>query len=358
MFIGQFKQALPFLFEANIAVMVQGHHGIGKSQAVAQFAKENGFDFVDLRLGTQDVGDLLGLADFERDAKGNLVATKFFRPDWFPADPNSKGIIFMDEINRARRDVLQAVFQLVLDKRLHRYVLPKNWFVVAAMNPNTDDYIVTDLNDKAFMDRFCHIKLAPSRDEWFDYAETTGVKSELIQFLKEQPEMLQSKLEDFSLQDVKPSRRSWMAVDRLSKTEIGLGLFSEVIRGMVGPEAAAAYIASLKNADKPLTAKDILSNFDKVKGKLEKYCDAKTGGRVDLLKHTCDELKSELESHKKPLTKDEGENLINYMLMLPKDLAFAFSRGIYLIEHARTVMDGSQTLKEGLAGVRSYKLKK
>jgi MoxR-like ATPase len=357
MFITQFKQALPFLFEANVAVMVQGHHGIGKSQAVAQFAKENGYNFIDLRLGTQDVGDLLGLADFERDAKGNLVATKFFRPDWFPHEPNSKGIIFMDEINRARRDVLQAVFQLVLDKRLHRYELPKQWFVIAAMNPNTDDYIVTDISDKAFMDRFCHIKLAPSKDEWFDYAESIGVKSELMQFLKEQPDMMQAKLEDFSLQDVKPSRRSWMAVDRLSKTDIPMGLFQETIRGLVGPEAASAYIASLKNADKPLTAKEILSSFDKVKSRLEKYCDYKTGGRVDLLKHTCDELKQDLEGRKKPLTANEGENLISFMLLLPKDLSFSFSRAIYLIEHARTVMDGSETLKKGLASVRNYKLK-
>ena len=358
MFIGQFKEALPHLFEANVAVMVQGHHGIGKSQAVAQFAAENNYEFIDLRLGTQDVGDLLGLADFERDKNGNMIATKFFRPDWFPSDPNSKGIIFMDEINRARRDVLQAVFQLVLDKRLHRYTLPKNWYVIAAMNPNTDDYIVTDISDKAFMDRFCHVKLTPSKDEWFDYAEKKGFRPEVIQFLREQPELLQAKLEDFSLQDVKPSRRSWEAVNRLLNTEIKLGLFQEVIRGMVGPDAAAAFVASLKNADKPLSAKDILANLDKHKAKLEKYCDYTTGGRVDLLKHTCDDLKQDLENRKKPLSKDEGENLIKFMLMLPKDLAFSFSKGIYLIEHARTVMDSSQELKEGLANVRNYKLKK
>ena len=133
------KECLPYLFEANIATLVIGHHGVGKSQAVAQYAKEQKIGFMDLRLGTQDVGDLLGLAEFvtelqpytftnpetgkeETGTREVKVATKFMRPDWFPTDPDSKGIIFMDEINRARRDVLQAVFQLVLDKWRHQSV--------------------------------------------------------------------------------------------------------------------------------------------------------------------------------------------------------------------------------------------
>ena len=181
--IKKFKEAMPYLIQANVATLIQGHHGVGKSQAVKQYCDENGYGFVDLRLGTQDVGDLLGLADFELDAKGNKIATKFMRPTWFPVDPASKGIIFLDEINRGRRDVLQAVFQLCLDKKIHEYALPKGWHVVAAMNPSTEDYIVTDISDKAFLDRFCHIKLSPSKQEWFDYAKKTKMNAELVQFV-------------------------------------------------------------------------------------------------------------------------------------------------------------------------------
>jgi len=169
--IKQLKESIPFLVKANIATMVVGHHGIGKSQAVRQYCDEQGIGFIDLRLGTQDVGDLLGLADFKVNEKGENVATKFMQPTWFPTDPDSKGLIFMDEINRARPDVLQAVFQLVLDKRLHEYELPKGWHVIGAMNPSTEDYVVTDLSDRAFLDRFCHIKLAPSKHEFIQYAK-------------------------------------------------------------------------------------------------------------------------------------------------------------------------------------------
>ena len=160
------KAALPFLFKANVPTLIHGRHGVGKSQGIFQVSQElqyvhptkgkTSYDFIDLRLGNMEVGDLLGLADFEEDENGNKIATKFMRPSWLPTDPDSCGILFLDEINRARRDVLQAAFQLVLDKKIHEYELPKGWVVVGACNPNTDEYIVTDIGDAAFISLLSH----------------------------------------------------------------------------------------------------------------------------------------------------------------------------------------------------------
>jgi len=347
------KEALPFLFEANIATMIVGHHGVGKSQAVAQYAAENDMQFIDLRLGTQDVGDLLGLADFERDAKGNLVATKFMRPEWFPTDPKSKGIIFLDEVNRARRDVLQAVFQLVLDKRLHRYELPKGWQVIAAMNPNTEDYIVTDISDKAFMDRFCHIKLAPSRQEFFKFARNRKFNDNLLQFLQEQPEMLQAELEAFDLSDVKPSRRSWEAVDRLIKVKTPVNILSELATGLVGSVAAQAMIKALNTNEKPISAIDVVENYPKFQKRVQQYSDAKTGGRMDMLKYTSDSIIDWVKSDKKPLTKDQGKNLGDFLNDIPKDLAFGLVRELYLEERTRSVIDDNTKLIKQIAEKRN-----
>jgi len=299
MLIKTFKECLPYIFQAKVAPMVIGHHGIGKSQAVKQFADEHGYGFVDLRLGTQDVGDLLGLADFERDDKGNLVATKFFRPDWFPYKSNDKVIIFLDEINRARRDVLQAVFQLVLDLKLHRYKLPEQCRVMSAMNPNTDDYIVTDISDRALMDRFLFIKLTPSKEEFYKFMEAAKCEPELIQFLREQPEMVETKLQDFSLRDmVKPSRRSWMFVNhlfKLQKAGMQINYLKELASGMVGLEAATAFLTSLKTIEKPLSGEQILKEYPKHKKRLKKFSDRKTGGRADLIHYSCDNLKEVIQ---------------------------------------------------------------
>lgn len=355
--INTLKEALPFLFQANVATMIIGHHGVGKSQGVAQYAAENGMEFVDLRLGTQDVGDLLGLADFVKDEKtGQTIATKFMRPDWFPTDPNSKGIIFLDEINRARRDVLQAVFQLVLDKRIHRYVLPKGWQVIAAMNPNTGDYIVTDIGDKAFMDRFCHIKLNPSTQEFFKYASERKFDDRLLSFLKDQAEMLQGELEAFGLEDVKPSRRSWEAIDRLIKVNTPVNVLSELAKGLVGTTASAAFIKAMSETDKPINAKDVMENYPKMKKRVVEYAD-KNNARLDMLKFTCDSIMEYMESDKKALTKDQQKNLGEFLWDIPRDLSFSMAKDLYMIERSRPVIDEHAELLQDIANKRGMRVK-
>lgn len=340
--IKTFKQCLPYLIKSDVSVMVVGHHGIGKSQATKQFAEENDYEFVDLRLGTQEVGDLLGLADFEVDGNGEKVATKFMRPEWFPVDFDSKGIIFLDEINRARRDVLQAVFQLVLDKQLHRYKLPKNWHIIAAMNPSTEDYITTDISDKAFMDRFCHIKLSPSRQEWFEYAKTKKFDARVVQFLQEQPELLQQDLEEFSI-ECAPSRRSWEAVNKLVEVDTPMNLLRELVIGLTGITAGSAFIKSFDNQDKPIYGKDILESFPKFKKKIESYSDPEKA-RIDLLKITCDTLMECFNDRTKTLTKSEANNLSNFLVIIPKDLSFNLCRELYNINVVRNVISNNKQI--------------
>jgi len=358
------KQSLPYLMKANITALLWGHFGIGKSQAVAQFCEENEYKFVDLRLGTQEVGDLLGLADFTTDKEGNKVATKFMSPDWLVSlisycneNPKSAAIIFLDELNRARRDVLQAVFQLVLDKRMHTVKLPPNCYVMAASNPNTEDYIVADIGDKAFMDRFCHIKLTPSSKEWFEYADSKNFDNDLVNFLKSQPDMLQSKLTDFNLDDVKPSRRSWEMVNKLIKAKTPTNLLQELSFGLVGHTATIAFIESMKNSDKPLTADDILNNYTEVRTKVKSYSNSDTGGRSDLLNYTGDNVVKFAEKSQKNLTKAQEENLDKFLTDIPTDLAFSLCRSLYRRPTFKNCIDNNETLKKMFLKAKNIKSK-
>lgn len=353
MFINTFKESIPYLFKANIAALVVGHHGVGKSQAVKQFAEEGGHRFVDLRLGTQDVGDLLGLPDFGVDKTGNKVTTTFMTPkwlkeliEWADKNPSKYGIIFLDEFNRARRDVLQAVFQLVLDRKMHTISLPSNVYVIAAQNPNTEDYIVTDVSDKALMDRFCHIKLTPSVQEWLEHAKRVNFSVEVTNFIKEQPELLQSKLEEFTLEEVKPSRRSWDAVSRLISAETPLPILQELCYGLVGHEATVAFMSSLKNKDKPITATNIIKEFSSFEDRIKKYSDNETGGRLDLIKYTCDDLIDTLKSRKKKLTKDEEKNILGFVKIIPRDLCFNVLHELYIVENCREMFNGDKEIVE------------
>lgn len=363
--IKSLKQAVPYLFNADVPTLLWGRHGVGKSQSIKQIAKETtythptkgeqSFEFIDLRLGNMEVGDLLGLADFETDAEGNKIATKFMRPSWLPTDPDSKGILFLDEINRARRDVLQAAFQLVLDKQIHEYKLPEGWSVIGACNPNTDEYIVTDIGDAAFLDRFCHLKLEPSAAEFIDHATNVNFDSDIVDFIREQPEMLSSKGEDFSL-DIKPSARSWEFIDRLIKQKTPINVLQELAIGIVGTTAAIAFMESRKSADKPFKAAQVLNEFDKIKKKVKAYSNPKDN-RIDILKATCDNLLKHAEKRTKDLTDKEAKNLVNFLKTIPTEMMFANMKDLYYKEVFQKALDSDDELKDRLLEARGKKQK-
>jgi MoxR-like ATPase len=358
------KESLPFLIKAEIPALMVGHHGVGKTQGAQQFAAENKYFIRILNLGTQEVGDIIGLADFVKDKDGNNVATKFMIPDWAKelkefceANPDKIGILFLDEINRARRDVLQVVFPLLLEKRIHATIFPKNFYVMAGMNPSTEDYIVTDMSDKALLDRFCHIKLAPSKQEFFKYAKQRKFDDQLVQFLQDQPELLQGALEAFDLSNVTPSRRSWEAVDRVHKLKPPAHVNREIVAGLVGNTAMTAWMKAMSGTDKPINAEDVLNDYSKHKKRVLEYADAKTGGRIDMLKFTCASLIEYAKATKKAIGKDESKNLSEFLWDIPRDLSYSVCCELYLQESTRHVIDEHSDLLTDIANKRGMKVK-
>lgn len=264
--IQDLKASLPYLFKAQVTPFIWGHAGIGKTTVLKQYAKEANYRFFSLYLGTQsDIGDVLGLQEFVRDENGKAVSTSFASPEWMVslidycnANPKSGAILFLDEFNRARRDILSGMFSLALDKTFHTLKLPSNCHVVAAGNPPTDEYTVTDVDDTALMARFAHIKLEPSFLEWETYAKNSGFEPTIVSFLKEQPELLEDSRSTFAL-PIKVDRRAWERCDRLFQVETPPHLMEQLMTGIVGTERMVAYKLHCKAVDRPLTGTQILA---------------------------------------------------------------------------------------------------
>jgi hypothetical protein len=329
--ITQLKQSLPFLIKSGLVPNIIGKHGIGKSSVVAQYAKENGYTFHPFFLGQMsDNGDLLGLPEFNRDSQGKATSVSFVHPAKLPKNP--KSILFFDELNRASKELLQAIFQLALEGTLHDYTLPEDSAIIMAMNPATDDYSVLDFADKAFADRFVHINLDPTHEEFHTYMSSRYGLSSISEFLRQQTKLLEeTDLKAVSLDFVKPSRRSWDRLQKLELTNMPENLFREAGMGIVGTAAMIAYSSWKETQVKVIDGKEILENYSKVRDRFIGYFkNAQTGEalevpRTDIIATVCSNFAEELTLKLKSgeLKPSEAQNAAAFLIDSPVENCYA-----------------------------------
>jgi len=301
--VSKLKKAIRLCRRSGITSFTWGHRGVGKSQSHAQVAKEDGIGFIDMRLSQCEASDLRGLPKAENGLTVYLPPADLpqghAETDKCPAcDPKfdakktpirqrnfCKGILFLDELNRAEDDVLQAAFQLVLDRAVGDYQLPIGWSVHAAGN-YSEGYQVNRFQDPAFINRFCHFDLSTTGDaaltDWVNYMTGKTGDNTIIQFCSFDPTRLDGAVKGERGFTVTPSRRSWEMVSRVLKVledKDGKDLEDvklDVLTGLLGMEIATQFA----NFTCSITPQDILDNgiTDANKTKLESICaDAKVG---------------------------------------------------------------------------------
>lgn len=320
-FTKKLEKTFDELRKHQITPLLVGHAGVGKSQFVEQYANKNGLNFVDIRLGQgSDSADVLGLGDFGVDIEGNKVSTKFMPPEILQKAASQPTLFLLDEINRANKELLQAMFQFVnkYEISLNGFKAHPGSFVVANINPATDEYDVLDFDDQAFNDRFCHIKFEPTIKDWVDYITEKGYKSHYINFIESEPSYLEPERSEFSL-EVKPSRRSverFMMIENECYDEEVLHL---IAKGMVGVDAAVSYRTFKKNQDK-LDGKDIIENYEKVRDLVQKYGNFENADG-SIIKNGIDSIVRYLEELPE-VNQKHNDNLVAFIKDIPGDLAY------------------------------------
>ena len=256
------------LLEATPAshnIMLVGNHGIGKSEILTEFFREKGMPVVALFLGQMsDPGDLIGLPC--KDEKTGK--TDFMPPYWFPTDGNPI-VLFLDELNRARPEILQTVMDLALNRKLAGKLLPEGSRIISAVNAG-DQYQLTDL-DPALVSRFNIVNFKPTAEEWLLWARKSGLDPRVVGFIDENRMWLdkdpdQKEGADTGL-DKNPDRRAWKRVSDVVADKAELKeIDSKIISSIVGPKAASAFIQNAATR-KILSGREVLSGFGKAKVK-------------------------------------------------------------------------------------------
>ena len=257
------------LLPASHNLMLVGRHGIGKSEILTEYYSQKGIPVVALFLGQMaDPGDLIGLP--ARNAETGK--TDFMPPYWFPLD-GKPVVLFLDELNRARPEILQTIMDLALNRKLAGRSLPEGSRIISAVNEG-EQYQLTDL-DPALVSRFDIVTFQPTVQEWLLWAGKAGVDKRVTAFIEENPMWLdrnpdQKENEDTGL-DKTPDRRAWKRVsDVILGAESVTPVHQKAIAAIVGAKAAVAFSGSVAQR-RLVSGRDILFRFDEVRECLERY---------------------------------------------------------------------------------------
>lgn len=247
-------------------IMLTGRHGIGKSQILTNYFEAKGMRVVALFLGQMsDPGDLLGLPTKD-EATGK---TAFMPPYWFPVD-GQPIVLFLDELNRARPEILQTVMDLVLNRKLAGRLLPEGSRIISACNDG-DEYQLTDL-DPALVSRFNIYTFRPTVEEWLLWATRKGLDERVTAFIQANPELLDRSGDTKEEQGLEkdPDRRAWEKVARVMENiSDPKQVHQKIVAGIVGVQAAARLFLSLQKG--LLTPQELLADFKRAKQQLDKY---------------------------------------------------------------------------------------
>ena len=228
------------LIVQKLPVFIWGAPGIGKSSIVKSIAKEQGLEFLDLRLSLLDPTDLKGIPFFNPETNEGVWA----KPSFLPSDTGSKGILFLDEINTAPPAVQASAYQLILDRKVGEYELPDGWSIVAAGNRETDRGVVYKM-PPPLANRFVHFEMEVDFDDWKTWAYSVKIDASIIGYLAYDKSMLFT-FDATSNEKSFATPRSWEYVDSIIKSGIEADLILDSISGAVGREAAIGYISFKK----------------------------------------------------------------------------------------------------------------
>ncbi|MDR2679718.1 MAG: AAA family ATPase [Tannerella sp.] len=238
-------------------IMLVGKHGIGKSKIIEDYFTGQSKRIVTLFLGQMsDPGDIIGLPVLDTVAN----KTDFRPPYWFPED-GTPIVLFLDELNRARPEILQTVMDLTLNRTLAGKRLPEGSQIISAVNEG-EEYQLTDL-DPALLSRFNVYYFSPTPNEWLLWAAENRLDSRIIDFIEKNPDCLDSPASEDTGMEKTADRRSWHRVSELlAPVEKVNKTIEKMIAGVVGVSAALKF-ANYLTTHYSIDAKKILTDFEK-----------------------------------------------------------------------------------------------
>lgn len=149
---------LQLYLDNSLNVLLEGEGGVGKTAVIKElFNKNFGNDWLYIAGGTCDPFiDLLGIPRPVKDEESGQEVLQFIKPKKLQL--NKVKAIFCDEYNRAKKQVMNAMMEIIQFRSLNNEPVPNLKLVWCAINPCDSDYNIEEKLDRSQKDRF-HIHI-------------------------------------------------------------------------------------------------------------------------------------------------------------------------------------------------------
>lgn len=245
-----------------------GPAGIGKSEIIQAWCNSMELPFLDLRAAYLEAPDVIGFP-FRKEVDGKEVQF-YATPAYWPTE--GEGVVFLDEVNRGNTSVMNTFMQLLTDRKIHDYHLPKGWFIVSAINPETAENDVNTM-DAAFRNRFSAFEVEFDKTTFIDYMKDNEWDKSLVQFV-ESGLWTFSKPEDVGNKpgDKYVSSRSLSKVNAMLKAGFNVEDEMLLFESELGRNYASSFY-KFRHDERPVSYKDLLLNAKASLARLAAYSD-------------------------------------------------------------------------------------
>jgi hypothetical protein len=303
----QARRSLLKAFEVKRPLFLWGPPGIGKSELVEGIARDLNGLMIDLRLGQMEPTDIRGIPFYNKDSGKMDWAPPVDLPDAETAAQYPIVVLFLDELNSAAPSVQSAAYQLILNRRVGKYVLPDNVVMVAAGNRESDKG-VTYRMPTPLANRFVHQEMKVDFASWQEWAVQNKIHKDVVGYLS----FAKQDLYDFDSKSASrafATPRSWSFVSQLLDDSVDDETLTNLIAGTIGEGLAVKFMAHRKIAGRMPAPADILS------GKVKDLDIKEVSAMYSLVISMCYELKTALENKVEDKKFHEmADNFLGYMM--------------------------------------------
>jgi hypothetical protein len=283
----QARRSLLKAFKHQRPVFLWGPPGIGKSELVADLTTELKGHMIDLRLGQMEPTDIRGIPFYNKEIGKMDWAEPIDLPTEELAEQYPIVVLFLDEMNSAAPSVQAAAYQLILNRRVGKYKLPKNVVIVAAGNRESDKG-VTYRMPTPLANRFIHQEMKCDFASWQEWAVHHNIHKDVVGYLS----FAKQDLYDFDPKSASrafATPRSWTFVSEFLDDEGDDDTVMNLVAGTVGEGLAVKFMAHRKIAGRMPNPADILA------GKVKELEVKEVSAMYSLVISMCYELKDAVE---------------------------------------------------------------